>query len=182
MAGGGSMDRQGKFFESISTTSISSNYSSRIPGSSPRSQSSPLRIAFPISSIGPYLWSAQQQRQGEFQFYLSRAELILSQLADSRFQWGYPLTNWRPMLKEAFPELVVGPKVSNWQGSRGIQENYLLRAWLRLQSRHLIEVAEASLEDISVVSFEQEMARLNSQSTSAPSADSTILVRPETSF
>lgn len=191
LVGGGSMDRQGKFFESIPTNSVASNHDSLISGTSPTSQLnpqtqiSPRRIAFPISSVGSYLWAAQERRQGEFQFYLSRAELILSQLADSRFQWGYPLTNWRPILKEEFPELVVGPKVSNWQGSKGVQENYLLRAWLRLQSRHLTEISKASLEDISVVSFEQELARLSSQSanvaSTASSSDRTILIRPETS-
>lgn len=201
LAGGGSMDRQGKFFESITASPISpqkpSGFAEKISpqgNASHSGQSNPHErtrslvpsrsrsIAFPISSIAPYLWSAERHRQGEFQFYLSRAELILSQLADSRFQWKFPLTNWRPILKEEFPELVVGPKVSNWQGTKGIQENYLLRAWLRLQSRHLTEIAEANLEDYSVLSFEHEIASLGSRSPTAFAEDGANFFRPETGF
>lgn len=149
VSGSGSLDRNGKFFESLTSSEVV-----------------PMSVVFNLSSISPYLWACENARIGEFQFFASQPELMLSQVLDSRFYWKFPFNDWRTMVKEQFPELSVEPKVSNWQGPLGIQENYLFRSWLKLQSRHLIEVANANFEDYSTFSFQDVFKKFRQGPTS----------------
>lgn len=93
-------------------------------------------LPFKTSSIFYYLWSKENAREGEYYFFRSTPEIVLSQIFDKAFYCNYPSCETNNIFEAHFPEVYQREKSTNWNADAR-KENAWIRDWLALYAKQL---------------------------------------------